>query len=52
MCDFDGLDWEDIAMAGALVEELAEGEKEIERIRKEIEEEREQDEGKDEDPLK
>jgi len=46
---FEGFDWEDIAMAGALVEELAEDEKKIERIRKEIEEE--QDEGKNEYPL-
>ena len=45
----EGFDWEDIAMAGTLVEELAEGKKEIERIRKEIEEE--QDEGKNEYPL-
>jgi hypothetical protein len=38
-------------LAGALVEELAEGEKEIERIRKEIEEEQEKDKGKNEYPL-
>jgi len=54
MCDhddgFDGLDWEDIALIGALSESLAER-KECERIRKEMEEEQEKDEEED-DPLK
>ena len=36
MCDHDGLDWMDIALAGALAEEMAEEEKERERIRKEM----------------
>jgi hypothetical protein len=43
MCDHDGLDWEDIALAGALAEEMAEERKECERIRKEKEEEEEQE---------
>ena len=50
MCEHDGLDWEDIALAGALAEEMAEEEKERERIRKELEE-AEKDED-DDDPLK
>ena len=45
MCDFDGLDWMDIALAGALAEEMAEEEKERERLRKEVESEQEKDEG-------
>jgi hypothetical protein len=48
MCDhddsFDGLDWEDIALIGALSESLAEEEKERERIRREMEEEQDRDE--------
>jgi hypothetical protein len=40
MCDhgdgFDGLDWQDIALAGALAEELSEEERERELIRKEL----------------
>jgi hypothetical protein len=52
MCDhddgFDGLDWQDIALAGALVESLAEQRKECERIRREMEEEQEKDELEDE----
>jgi hypothetical protein len=36
MCDYDGLDWEDIGLAGALAEEIAEEEKERERLRKEL----------------
>jgi hypothetical protein len=43
MCDFDGLDWENIALAGALAEEMAKERKECERIRKEMEEEQEKD---------
>jgi hypothetical protein len=39
MCDHDGLDWEDIALIGALSESLTEERKECERIRKEMEEE-------------
>jgi hypothetical protein len=42
MCDhndgFDGLDWQDIALAGALAEEMAEEEKECERLRKDLSE--------------
>jgi hypothetical protein len=45
MCDFDGLDWEDIALVGALAEEMAEAEKERERLRREVEPEQEKDEG-------
>jgi hypothetical protein len=45
MCDFDGPDWMDIALAGALAEEMAEEEKERERLRKEVESEQEKDEG-------
>jgi hypothetical protein len=61
MCDHDndGLDWEDIALIGALSESLAEERKECERIRKEMEEEQErgeEEEGEkdeeDDDPLK
>jgi hypothetical protein len=48
MCDFDGPDWEDIALIGALSESLAEEEKERERIRREMEEEQEKEE-EDED---
>ena len=29
MCDHDGLNWEDIGLAGALAKELAEEEKEL-----------------------
>ncbi len=39
MCDHDGIDWEDIAMAGALAEEIAKEERERERLRKEAERE-------------
>jgi hypothetical protein len=53
MCDhddgFDGLDWEDIALIGALSESLAVEEKERERIRKEMGGEQEEDEKSDED---
>jgi hypothetical protein len=51
MCDHDGLDWEEIALIGALSESIAEEERERERIRKEMEEEQEEDED-DDDPLK
>ena len=37
MCDHDGPDWMEIAIAGALAEEMAEEEKERERIRREME---------------
>jgi hypothetical protein len=37
MCDHDGLDWEDIGLAGALAEEIADEERERERLRKEVE---------------
>ena len=45
MCDHDhdGLDWEDIALIGALSESLAKERKECERIRREMEEEQEKD---------
>ncbi|MCU0613446.1 MAG: hypothetical protein MUD09_00020 [Desulfobacterales bacterium] len=33
MCDHDGPDWMDIALAGALAEEIADEEREIERLR-------------------
>jgi hypothetical protein len=56
MCDhdngFDGLDWEDIALIGALSESLAEERKECERIRRELEEEQEKDDEEDDDSLK
>ena len=38
MSDHDGLDWEDIALAGSLAEEIFEAEREKERIRKELSE--------------
>jgi len=44
MCNHDGLDWEDIGLAGALAEEMAEEEKERERLRKETESGKEKDE--------
>jgi hypothetical protein len=44
MCDHDGLDWEDIGLAGSLAEEISESLKECERIRKEMEEDQERDE--------
>jgi hypothetical protein len=37
MCDFDGPDWMDIALAGALAEEMAEEQKELERLRRDME---------------
>jgi len=41
MCDhddgYDGLDWEDIALAGALAEEMAEEERERLKAQKEVE---------------
>ena len=40
----DGLDWEDIGLAGALAEEIAEEARERERLRKEMEEDQEKDE--------
>ena len=46
MCDFDGPDWRDIALAGALAEEMAEEERERERLRKEM------GEGEDDDKEK
>jgi len=38
MCDHEdeGLDWEDIALAGALAVEMAEDEREKERLRKKM----------------
>jgi hypothetical protein len=44
MCDHDGLDWEDIALIGALSESLAEERKECERIKKKMEGEQDKDE--------
>ena len=56
MCDhddgFDGLDWKDIALIGAISENLAEEEKERERNRREMEDEQDKDDGKDEDSMK
>lgn len=43
MCDHDGLDWEDIALAGAFAKEIAEEEKERERLRKEMDREEDED---------
>lgn len=47
MCDhddgFDGLDWMDIALAGALADEMAEEELEREWLRREIEKEEDDD---------
>jgi hypothetical protein len=37
MCDFDGPDWMDIALAGALAEGMAEEQKELERLRRDME---------------
>jgi hypothetical protein len=49
MCDhddgFDGFDWQDIALIGALSESIAEEERERERIRREMEEEQEEGRG-------
>ena len=44
MCDHDheGLDWEDIVLAGSLAEEIFEAEREKERIRREMGEEQEE----------
>jgi hypothetical protein len=49
MCDHYGLDWEDIAFAGALSKEMAEEELERERGRKEVEEQ-EQEKDQDDQP--
>jgi hypothetical protein len=53
MCDhddgFDGLDWQDIALIGALSESFAEEERERERIRREMEEEQEKGDEEDKD---
>jgi hypothetical protein len=43
MSDHEGLDWEDIALAGALAEEMAEEEKELERMERELSKEDEND---------
>jgi phosphosulfolactate phosphohydrolase-like enzyme len=43
MCDHDGPGWEDIALAGALAEEMAEKEKERERLKQEMERDEEED---------
>jgi hypothetical protein len=55
MCDqddgFDGFDWEDIALIGALSESLSEERKECERIRRELEKEQGKDK-ENEDPIK
>ena len=39
----DGLDWEDIALIGALSESFAEEKRERERIRREMEKEQDED---------
>jgi hypothetical protein len=46
MCDHDhdGLDWEDIGLAGALAEEIAEEEKERQRVRRLVEPELDENE--------
>ena len=48
MCEhddgFDGFDWQDIALIGALSESLAEERRECERIGRALEEEQETDE--------
>ena len=51
MCDHDheGLDWEDVVLAGSLAEEIFEAEREKERIRREMGEEQEEDEKSDQD---
>ena len=51
MCDHDhdGLEWDDIALIGALSEGLAEERKQCERIRKEMEEEKEKGDEEDKD---
>ena len=41
--DYDGLDWEDIALAGALAEQMAEEQKELERLKRQFQEEDEND---------
>jgi hypothetical protein len=43
MCDYDGLDWEDIALAGALAEEIADEERERLKAQKEVEGEQEEE---------
>jgi hypothetical protein len=45
MCDHDVLDWDDIALAGALAEEIVQTEKERERLRTEVEEGRKRTKG-------
>lgn len=45
MCANDGLDWENIALAGALAEEMAEEERVWLKAQKEVEKEQEDDEG-------
>ena len=52
MCDHDGPDWLDIALAGALAEEIAEERKKCERIKREMEEDQETDDAEEDDPLK
>jgi hypothetical protein len=37
MCDHDGPDWMDIALAGALAEEMAEAERERQLVRRQVE---------------
>jgi hypothetical protein len=56
MCDhddsFDGPDWMDIALAGALAEEMADEERERLKAQKEVEEEQENDEEDEDDGRK
>jgi hypothetical protein len=44
MCDHDGLDWEEIALAGALAEAMIEEERERLKAEREVESKQEDDE--------
>jgi hypothetical protein len=50
MCDFDDFGWEEMGMAGAMAEEMAEEERERLRLERELEEEDEFCCSKDYDP--
>jgi hypothetical protein len=43
MCDHDGIDWQDIAIAAALAEEMTDEERERLRAQKEVDKEQEDD---------
>ena len=45
MCDHDGPDWQDIAVAAALAEEMTDEERERLKAQKEVEGEQTEDEG-------